>query len=222
MLRKSLFFLVFIFFSQVFAEPQNIDALRLELRHYVEKGLYLREVTQATEHAEQSLKKALQKKPQKPAIVLDIDETALSNLELYREKNFNATHQERDAFVQKHELPAIAPTLKFFRFARRHNVDVFFITGRPSSMAAWTEKNLRASGFEGFRGLITLPASQANAKLSPAARAQKFKTEARKALEKQGYTILVNLGDQEVDLAGGHAAMAIKLPNPFYVAAKKP
>jgi len=32
----------------------------------------------------------------------------------------------------------------------------------------------------------------------------------------QGYTIIVNVGDQQSDLDGGYAERAYKLPNPFY------
>lgn len=32
-----------------------------------------------------------------------------------------------------------------------------------------------------------------------------------------GFRIIVNVGDQESDLAGGHAERAFKLPNPFYI-----
>jgi hypothetical protein len=31
-----------------------------------------------------------------------------------------------------------------------------------------------------------------------------------------GHTIMANVGDQWSDLAGGHAAMDFKVPNPFY------
>ena len=31
-----------------------------------------------------------------------------------------------------------------------------------------------------------------------------------------GFTILVNVGDQDSDLAGGHAVRPFKLPNPMY------
>ena len=43
-----------------------------------------------------------------------------------------------------------------------------------------------------------------------------FKSGERAALEGQGYRILANVGDQESDLAGGHADRSFKLPNPFY------
>ena len=38
----------------------------------------------------------------------------------------------------------------------------------------------------------------------------------RERIEKDGYTIIANAGDQPSDLAGGHAEMTFLLPNPFY------
>ena len=43
-----------------------------------------------------------------------------------------------------------------------------------------------------------------------------FKAQARKALEQKGYTILVSVGDQISDMAGGHLGGGIWLPNPIY------
>ena len=43
-----------------------------------------------------------------------------------------------------------------------------------------------------------------------------YKSGARAAIEDQGYKILASVGDQYSDLAGGHEAVAFKLPNPFY------
>ena len=43
-----------------------------------------------------------------------------------------------------------------------------------------------------------------------------YKSAARAAIEKQGYEIVANVGDQYSDLAGGHADLAFKLANPFY------
>src|SRR5207245_1219830 len=43
-----------------------------------------------------------------------------------------------------------------------------------------------------------------------------FKAPERKKLVDQGYTIIVNIGDQMSDLEGGFAERTYKLPNPFY------
>ena len=43
-----------------------------------------------------------------------------------------------------------------------------------------------------------------------------YKSRERARIERRGYTIVANVGDQDSDLAGGHAERAFKLPNPFY------
>ena len=40
---------------------------------------------------------------------------------------------------------------------------------------------------------------------------------ARATVERHGYTILANVGDQRSDLAGGHSLRRYKLPNPVYL-----
>jgi len=39
----------------------------------------------------------------------------------------------------------------------------------------------------------------------------------RKQITEQGYSIVLNLGDQKGDLRGGYAEKAFKLPNPYYL-----
>ena len=43
-----------------------------------------------------------------------------------------------------------------------------------------------------------------------------FKAPERRKLAEQGYTIILNMGDQESDLRGGYAEKTFKLPNPVY------
>jgi HAD superfamily, subfamily IIIB (Acid phosphatase) len=43
-----------------------------------------------------------------------------------------------------------------------------------------------------------------------------YKTSKRIDIENRGYTIVASLGDQKSDLAGGHAEMTFKIPNPFH------
>jgi hypothetical protein len=48
------------------------------------------------------------------------------------------------------------------------------------------------------------------------ASAADFKAPARAEIERSGYTIVVNMGDQPSDLIGGHAIGRFLLPDPFY------
>ena len=103
------------------------------------------------------------------------------------------------------------PTVRLYNLARRKHVTVAFITGRPDAIASVTKQNLRDQGFDrGFR-LVLKPASYTQDSVVP------YKSGARATFQRQGYTILENLGDQQSDLAGGHARHRYKLPNPVYV-----
>lgn len=142
----------------------------------------------------------------KPAIVLDIDETSLSNYSSLAASGFSAAGLVAPAVGGTGA--AIAPTLALYRDARSRGVAVFFITGRPSAIQSQTEANLRSAGYDkGWTGISFRPSSQAT---------KAFKSAARAKVQRDGYDVVVNVGDQESDLDGGHADRAFKLPNPFY------
>jgi len=48
------------------------------------------------------------------------------------------------------------------------------------------------------------------------ASAVEFKAPERRKLTEQGFNIVISIGDQESDLAGGYAERTFKLPNPVY------
>jgi hypothetical protein len=146
-------------------------------------------------------------KPLKLAIVLDIDETSLSNYTQLSLADFsNATVALATAAVAG-ASPAIAPTLDLYRRARAAGISVFAITGRPAAIQTQTQQNLNNAGYTDLSGIFFKPGSE---QVVP------FKSGQRAALEGQGYRIVANVGDQESDLAGGHADRSFKLPNPFY------
>src|SRR5262249_49876394 len=151
------------------------------------------------------------------AIVLDIDETSLSNWPAYKVNGWvRITGGGCDlqqgpcglrAWQAQGESKAIAPTLALAQRARELGTAVFFITGRPANLREATERNLREQGYE-WTGLILEPDG---AKYASAA---DFKAPERRKLTEQGYTILLSLGDQQSDLSGGYAEKTYKLPNP--------
>jgi acid phosphatase len=144
----------------------------------------------------------------RPAMVLDIDDTSLSNYECLKAVDFDraAGHcGERD------DLPAVPQTRELYRFARRQHVTVFFITGRRESARGNTRRNLRAADYTGKLRLRLRP----NRERPGTHDGWKARTRAR--IEDRGYTIVANVGDQRSDLDGGHALRRFKLPNPMYV-----
>ena len=108
---------------------------------------------------------------------------------------------------------SIGPVLGLYHYAKRRGVDVFFVGTRPNTpeVISATVRNLKQAGYEGWKDLYLKPLNQEQ--LSNA----QFKTQMRQSIEKQGYSIVVNIGDQTSDLEGGSSELAIKLPNPFYV-----
>jgi predicted secreted acid phosphatase len=141
----------------------------------------------------------------RPAIVLDIDDTSLSNYECLKQVDFDR------AAADCADLPAIPQTLRLYRYARRHGVTVFFITGRRERGREDTMDNLKAEGYTRWRGLRMRPDDQ------PLSRKDGWKARTRRAIERRGYRIVVNVGDQRSDLDGGRALRRFKLPNPMYV-----
>ena len=162
----------------------------------------------------------------KPALVLDIDETSLSNWPGLVTNDFSLIKEGPcyesipgpaasfpGSFTPKDEV--IAPALKLFNAAKAKGVTVFFITGRCDigPMREATIANLKAAGFDGWAELVLRPKESCAAKLDSV---DEFEAPARGKIEEQGYTIIANVGDQWSDLNGGHATQNYKVPNPYY------
>jgi acid phosphatase len=105
---------------------------------------------------------------------------------------------------------ALRPTLELATRADALGVAVFFVTGRPPDLQDATERNLRREGYHPT-GVILQPAGVTFKS------AADFKTPERRKIAEQGYTILLNMGDQESDLRGGYSEKTFKLPNPVYL-----
>jgi HAD superfamily, subfamily IIIB (Acid phosphatase) len=147
----------------------------------------------------------------KLGVVFDIDETTLSNYRCLESMGFANATPALVLCAAQATSPAIAPTKRIYRYALAHGIGVYFITGRPDAIPGargQTEMNLRGQGFDRWTELILAPAIDFNT--------VEYKSEARAGIEKKGVQIIANVGDQESDLAGGHADRAFKYPNPFY------
>jgi predicted secreted acid phosphatase len=173
---------------------------------YHDSGQYESDLTSVDQAAQSFLDTHVESGHGKPAIVLDIDETSLSNYTGMLASGFTAAGTVAQA--ASGTGAAIAPTLALYHDAIAHGAAVFFVTGRPSEIQTPTETNLRNVGYdEGWSALDFKPAE---------ADTEQFKSSTRAAIKKAGYRIVANVGDQQSDLDGGFAQRAFKLPNPFY------
>jgi acid phosphatase len=199
------------------AAPDLVRARR-DVAQYVESGRYEADIARVTASATAWIEERA-RGGGKLALVVDIDETALSDLEALRANDFSFLVEGPcdelpkgpcgiRAYNRKGQNPPIKPTLQLARRARELGLAVFFITGRGEVSREATEKNLRAAGYE-WTALAMKSAAAPKA-------AADFKPPERRKIEEQGYRIVANIGDQESDLAGGYAERTFKLPNPFY------
>lgn len=152
---------------------------------------WISDVTAVTDQAQAYLTGALATVAagEKPAIVLDIDNTALASY-------FNSSYP----------VPATPPVLALAQYAAAHGAKIFFVTGRPDIIDAFTEYNLKTVGYQ-VDGLYSRNPIQLFESL------QTFKTAARQQITAGGYTIVANIGNSQSDLDGGYAQATFKLPD---------
>jgi hypothetical protein len=192
---------------------------------------YRRDQDDAGAYAITQLEAAIQKSANaRPAMVLDIDETSLSNLDEMLNDDFAYNANAPCAAVStaptsptnpkticgtlawdsKAKTPAIRATKALFDEAQKLHVAVFFVTGRHDFERGWTAANLKNAGYVGYAGLYMEPNDQSFIS------AADFKIGARKAIQNLGYHIILNVGDQMSDLTGGFSDAVVQYPNPFY------
>jgi predicted secreted acid phosphatase len=195
--------------------PKLVDAHRLVDEH-IRSGRYDADVAQVVSAArawmEEQVKTAV-----KPAIVLDIDETSLSNWPAYRINGWGRVVNggcDLDqgpcglrAWQALGQSKAIPATLA--RPARERQVAVFFLSARPANLRQAIERNLREQGYE-WTGVIVPPEG------AQFTSAVDFKAPERRKIAEQGYTIILSMGDQDSDLKGAYAERTFKLLNPVY------
>ena len=201
-------------------QPANLGERKTQLVSYHADGGYDRDLAAVDQDAETWLR-ASAPRATRPALVLDIDETSLSNWPQLAANDFGyipggtcdalpAGPCGSVAWELSARATVIAPTLALFNTAKTAGVAIFFITGRPENEHDATARNLRVAGYDGWTGLTLKPVTL------HVASAADYKTAERAKIEAQGFTIIANVGDQPSDLSGGHASRTFLLPNPFY------
>jgi len=196
------------------AAPPKPPQPRDVVVRYYDSGRYTRDTVPVLNRAKAALKKGLKHvaRGRKPAIVLDIDDTSLSQYRCRKPGDLPFDDAAQGVTcVQSAALTPIVETRALYQLALRRGVKVFFITGRVPAMRDATVKNLREAGYTKYAKLILRPVSDLGApSVIP------YKSGERRRLVRAGYDILVNVGDQESDLAGGYADRRFKVPNPMY------
>ena len=136
----------------------------------------------------------------KPAVVLDVDETALDNSPYQaRLIQSGGEYNEADwaAWCKEEAARALPGAVEFTQFAAKHGIAVIFISNRAKDLDSVTLDNLRQVGFpvsgpEAFLGLGTFVEG-----------CEQIGTEkgCRRQLISRKYRVLMQVGDQIGDFA---------------------
>lgn len=181
---------------------------------YMTRGQYVTDVNGAIEAAENCLISAIVNGDGSDTVILDIDETALSNFPYFSTFQHRSMLHKVDAWnhwVEEAKSPPLVPTLKLYQKLQNHGVALIFLSGRHENQRDSTVENLLHAGYSGWTMLImrTKDEMQMNA--------QAYKSRHRLHLESKGLHVKGVIGDQWSDIRGPAVGnCTFKLPNPLY------
>ncbi|MFC7303480.1 HAD family acid phosphatase [Streptomyces monticola] len=224
------------------AEPHNIGLLVKEIDEYYgttldgdgvyqasPKSPYAKDVAGVLARARQDIKRLADRAERhgdRPAIVLDVDDTALLSLDYEKKTNYVYNDKTWKEYVDKAARPAVFGMPELVAYAKKQNVEVFFLTGLGEAQRPAAVKNLAKAGFDTSldRAHMYLKnKAEPPAYLSDCATPEawkcttvQYKEGTRKHIESTGFSIIGSFGDQHSDLDGGYADKTYKLPNPTY------
>ncbi len=187
----------------------NLEKIKQMIIQYHKSGDWARELEVAGDRGIEMFYKAYDEN-EKQAVVFDIDETTVDNYEYYEKNNFAFIPNIWFEWVDSAKAPAIKGIKRIYDEAVKKGVPVFFVTGRSERGRASTEKNLVNAGYAKYEKLIMRSPEEKDLT------ALKYKSQRREKIERSGYHIILNVGDQYSDLFGGYSENILKLPNPMY------
>jgi predicted secreted acid phosphatase len=188
--------------------PLNIQAVKREVVNYYESPAWPNDLKDIISKAEEEINEV--KLNPNSTIVIDVDETALSNYEAIKEVNFGYVESLWNKWIDDAKAPAVPEVKGLYDYALSKNIKVVFLTGRDKSQYDATYRNLKNAGYFQFDTLILKDHSDRIA-------TGKYKAQQREAISKKGYDIIASIGDQESDFEGDYYGIKIKLPNYLYI-----
>ncbi|MEP9382793.1 HAD family acid phosphatase [Nocardioides cheoyonin] len=160
---------------------------------------------------------------QRPAIVFDADDTTLWTYDMEDgAMKFNYDPTLQNEWVQDARFPATPGMVSLVNKAAKMGFAIFGITGRTADQEPATLTNLADVGYTPFDAdnfytkWNSGDAPPAYVSCVSTCTTVEYKAYTRKHIERLGYDIVLNVGDQWSDLQGGYADRTLKLPNPTY------
>ena len=119
-----------------------------------------------------------------PAIMFDIDDTLLA--------------------VNGFNLTPIKPIIKLLNYANKKGLYIIIITARDSIFTSYTKKDLEKNNIN-YDELYLRKSPKDNYEL--------FKSDVKKQYTLDGYTIIMSVGDNDIDIVGDYSGYGLKLPD---------
>lgn len=190
----------------------NLTDVQNKITAYHDSGAWNRQEWRVDNRARHYIAHRLARGVHNPAITLDVDDTVLSTYAYEQTNGYGYVPSTSLAWEMAKKQTAIPATRSVVRYAHAHGVKVIYITGRRQDpkLKKATVQNLVEQGYPKPDGMYLRPTDDKNASAIP------YKSGIRAQLERQGYDIVANFGDQWSDLRGGHADYSVKIPNPMY------
>lgn len=185
-----------------------------DIKEYVKKGQYDKDLNSIVRKAKKFINYELLTNQKNKAVIIDIDETILSNLPYISQQIHLNDVEKLNRWQMTSKCDAIKPIVDLYQWLLIQDVRIYFITARPLE--------LKSATIENFKNL-EIPYSPMvfrDPKEWPVPK--DFKIAMRKEIVNNDYDIILNIGDQPTDFEGGYWKRALKVPNPFYIESKLP
>lgn len=190
-------------------KPINLTKAKERVEQYCESGKLCDERGKAINRALKHFKKVTV--TDTAAVVFDVDDTVLSDYENEKTIAFGYIPKLSHAWILRADAPGIDQTKKLYDYLIDRGFHVIFLTGRHQDEYQATLKNLREEGFTIFDRVIVRSSNEKSLT------AQEYKTERRRQLAAEGYSIVGTVGDQWSDLCGAYSGYRVKVPNYRYI-----
>ena len=181
-------------------------------KHWPNKGYYIKDLLEAQSLGKKYIDSVVLKKVRKPTVVWDLDDTLVfvnyNNNVLDNKKNttlnkmnYKSTKRDDPGYFYKPNKPMV----NLCKYFKKKGVTNIIVTNRDPYYKRWTAKNVKK---------YNIPIDELYTRRKPDDTVPSFKNAIKKDLEKNGYTILLTVGDQYTDLNRPRSYEAtLKLPD---------